>query len=139
MQVEFLVLLLNGEVTLRLRTTALKCLHFIFIMGMRPSLVSESVVKTLFSFVDGAEVPPTMQCQALRILHKVSPKFLIQILSFSNFDWKIIKGVLELVLQFHRGLLCNGNYNLQFCYWHYYVKVLRDQFMMTHNKLCLIC
>ncbi|KAJ0081175.1 hypothetical protein Patl1_12207 [Pistacia atlantica] len=70
-QVDFLLSLFNSEKTLRTQATSLRCLHFIFSKGMCQSIVGASVIKTLISITDNLELPSTMQCEALQILHKI--------------------------------------------------------------------
>lgn len=77
MQVNFLLLLLNREKALRTRATALRCLHLTFMKGMGQSLISATVFKALLSIIEEAELPSTIQCEALQLLHKlVSPELL---------------------------------------------------------------
>lgn len=71
MQVEFLFLFLSQEKTLRVRVTALRCLHLIFSKGVCHFSVSPNLVKALFSILDEPEVPTSMQCEALMVLRKV--------------------------------------------------------------------
>lgn len=70
-QVDFLLLLLNREKTLHTRATALRCLYLTFVKGMGHSLISATLFQALFSIVEEAELPSTMQCQALQLLHKI--------------------------------------------------------------------
>ncbi|XP_044497039.1 uncharacterized protein LOC123219259 isoform X3 [Mangifera indica] len=70
-QVDFLLLLLNSERSLRTQATALRCLHFIFSKGKCQSLICASVIKPLLIITDNPELPSTMQCEALQILHKI--------------------------------------------------------------------
>lgn len=76
MQVDFLLLLLKSETSLCTQTTALICLHFIFSKGKCQSLICASVIKPLLIITDNPELPSTMQCEALQILHKVSPELM---------------------------------------------------------------
>lgn len=71
MQVNFLFSFLKKEKALRLRATALRCLHFIFSKQVCHFSVNADMVKALFSTLDEPVLPPTMQCEALRILQKV--------------------------------------------------------------------
>lgn len=77
MQVDFLLLLFNSEKPLRTQATSLRCLHFIFSKGMCQSIIGASVIKTLINITDNPELPSTMQCEALQILHKVSPELML--------------------------------------------------------------
>ncbi|KAJ6673293.1 C1ORF73 PROTEIN [Salix viminalis] len=70
-QVDLLLLFLSQEKDLRLQATALRCLHFIFMRGGVYSSVSALGIKTLSRIVDEADLPLSMQCDALQILHKV--------------------------------------------------------------------
>lgn len=71
MQVDFLFSFLKQEKALRVRATALRCLHFIFSKQVCHFSVTTDMIKALFSALDDPELPPTMQCEALSILHKV--------------------------------------------------------------------
>ena len=71
MQVDFLFSSLKQEKALRVRATALKCLHFIFSKQACHFSVTADMVKALFSALDEPELPATMQCEALWILRKV--------------------------------------------------------------------
>lgn len=68
---DLLLLFLSQEKDLRLQATALRCLHFIFMRGGVYSSVSALGIKTLSRIVDEADLPLSMQCDALQILHKV--------------------------------------------------------------------
>lgn len=72
MQVDFLFSFLNQEKALRVRATALRCLLFIISKRVCQFPVSAHMVEALVSMLDEPELPPTMQYEALRILHKVS-------------------------------------------------------------------
>lgn len=73
---EFLFLFLSQEKTVRVRATALRCLHLIFNKGVCHLSVSPNLVKALFSTLDEHELPTSMRCEALRILRKVVCMFL---------------------------------------------------------------
>ncbi|KAJ6372649.1 hypothetical protein OIU76_027045 [Salix suchowensis] len=70
-QVDLLLLFLSQEKDLRLQATALRCLHFIFMRGGVYSSVSALGIKTLSRIVGEADLPLSMQCDALQILHKM--------------------------------------------------------------------
>lgn len=70
-QVDFLLLLLNREKALHTQATALRCLYLTFVKGMGQSVVSATLFQVLFSIVDEADLPCTMQCEALKLLHKI--------------------------------------------------------------------
>ncbi|KAG6740958.1 hypothetical protein POTOM_056430 [Populus tomentosa] len=70
-QVDLLLLFLSQEKDLQLQATALRCLHFIFMRGVVYSSVSAHGIKTFSRIVDEADLPLSMQCEALQILHKV--------------------------------------------------------------------
>ncbi|KAJ6731845.1 C1ORF73 PROTEIN [Salix purpurea] len=70
-QVDLLLLFLSQEKDLRLQATALRCLHFIFMRGGVYSSVSALGIKTLSRIADKADLPLSMQCEALQILHKM--------------------------------------------------------------------
>ncbi|KAG5226031.1 ARM repeat superfamily protein [Salix suchowensis] len=76
-QVDLLLLFLSQEKDLRLQATALRCLHFIFMRGGVYSSVSALGIKTLSRIVDEADLPLSMQCEALQILHKNSAESFI--------------------------------------------------------------
>lgn len=73
---DFLLHLLNRERALHIQATALRCLYLMFVKGMGQSLISATLFRALFSIVEEAELPSTMQCEALKLLHKVSPELL---------------------------------------------------------------
>lgn len=73
---DFLLLFLNREKTLHTRATALRCLYLMFVKGMGHSIISATLFQALFSIVEEAELPSTMQCKALQLLHKVNPELL---------------------------------------------------------------
>ncbi|PON72739.1 Coatomer beta subunit [Parasponia andersonii] len=68
-QVGFLFLFLNQEK--RLRETALKCLRFMFSKGVCHISANADLVKALVSTLDEPLVPASIQCEALKILHKM--------------------------------------------------------------------
>ncbi|XP_024047401.1 uncharacterized protein LOC18050863 isoform X4 [Citrus clementina] len=70
-QVDFLLHLLNHEKALHIQATALRCLYLTFVKGMGQSLISATLFRALFSIVEEAELPSTMQCEALKLLHKI--------------------------------------------------------------------
>ncbi|XP_061951660.1 uncharacterized protein LOC133674521 [Populus nigra] len=70
-QVDLLLLFLSQEKDLLLQATALRCLHFIFMRGVVYSSVSADGIKTFSRIVDEADLPLSMQCEALQILHKM--------------------------------------------------------------------
>ncbi|KAL9456624.1 hypothetical protein AB3S75_005782 [Citrus x aurantiifolia] len=70
-QVDFLLHLLNRERALYIQATALRCLYLTFVKGMGQSLISATLFRALFSIVEEAELPSTMQCEALKLLHKI--------------------------------------------------------------------
>ncbi|KAH7518614.1 hypothetical protein FEM48_Zijuj09G0189900 [Ziziphus jujuba var. spinosa] len=70
-QVEFLFSFLNQEKSLRVRATALRCLLFIISKRACQFPVNAYMVKALSIMLDEPELPLTMQCEALRILHKM--------------------------------------------------------------------
>lgn len=76
-QVDLLLSLLSQENNLKLRITALKCLHLIFVKEGCFSLSKMHAIKTLFSILDESELPSVMQCGALQILHQVISKPMI--------------------------------------------------------------
>ncbi|KAH9747173.1 ARM repeat superfamily protein [Citrus sinensis] len=70
-QVDFLLHLLNREKALHIQATALRCLYLTFVKGMGQSLISATLFRALFNIVEEAELPSTMQCEALKLLHKI--------------------------------------------------------------------
>lgn len=68
---DLLLLFLSQEKDLLFQATALRCLHFIFMRGVVYSSVSAHGIKTFSRIVDEADLPLSMQCEALQILHKV--------------------------------------------------------------------
>ncbi|XP_057963438.1 uncharacterized protein LOC131154584 isoform X2 [Malania oleifera] len=70
-QIDLLVSFLTREVTSRLKAIALKCLHFLYIRGAFSLPVSEHSLKALFGMLNKPEFSSTLQCEALRILHKI--------------------------------------------------------------------
>uniref|UniRef100_A0A2P2MF75 Uncharacterized protein LOC105647182 isoform X1 n=1 Tax=Rhizophora mucronata TaxID=61149 RepID=A0A2P2MF75_RHIMU len=70
-QVDLLLLYLSQDKTLRLQATALRCLHLIFVRGACQSSVSSHAIKTLLRAADDINLPSTLQCEALQILHKM--------------------------------------------------------------------
>ncbi|XP_059598418.1 uncharacterized protein LOC100265170 isoform X2 [Vitis vinifera] len=71
-QVDLLCSFLTQEKTLHVKAMAIRCLHFIFIRSMCHFPVSAYIVKILFSMLDDPELPSDLQCQALRIFHKIA-------------------------------------------------------------------
>lgn len=61
----------QGSATL-VSTTALKCLHFLSVRGISRLPLDVNVVSTLFHIIDNADMPLTSQCEALKVLRKVS-------------------------------------------------------------------
>ncbi|KAK9223330.1 hypothetical protein WN944_011772 [Citrus x changshan-huyou] len=70
-QVDFLLHLLHREKALHIQATALRCLYLTFVKGMGQSLISATLFRALFNIVEEAELPSTMQCEALKLLHKI--------------------------------------------------------------------
>ncbi|PNS94002.1 hypothetical protein POPTR_018G118800v4 [Populus trichocarpa] len=70
-QVDLLLPFLSQEKDLLFQATALRCLHFIFMRGVVYSSVSAHGIKTFSRIVDEADLPLSMQCEALQILHKM--------------------------------------------------------------------
>ncbi|KAL9453093.1 hypothetical protein AB3S75_008815 [Citrus x aurantiifolia] len=63
---DFLVAMLTSLSKLAYKSTLL-----ISEQGMGQSLISATLFRALFSIVEEAELPSTMQCQALKLLHKI--------------------------------------------------------------------
>ncbi|KAL5539665.1 hypothetical protein UlMin_044823 [Ulmus minor] len=70
-QVEFLFSFLSQENTIRVRTTTLRCLCFIFSKGLCHFSVGPNLVQALFSTLDEPALPSNIQCEALWILRKM--------------------------------------------------------------------
>ncbi|XP_052182772.1 uncharacterized protein LOC127795255 isoform X2 [Diospyros lotus] len=70
-QVDLLFSFLTQEKPLRLRATALKCLHCITVRGMYHFPANAVLISTLACILDEHELPPVLQCEALQVLHKV--------------------------------------------------------------------
>ncbi|KAL5573623.1 hypothetical protein UlMin_023220 [Ulmus minor] len=70
-QVEFLFSFLSQENTIRVRTTTLRCLYFIFSKGLCHFSIGPNLVQALFSTLDEPALPSNIQCEALWILCKM--------------------------------------------------------------------
>ncbi|XVF46063.1 hypothetical protein PTKIN_Ptkin02bG0258000 [Pterospermum kingtungense] len=94
-QVDLLLSCLSRENTLKLRITALRCLHLIFVKEGCCFLANMHVIKTLFSILDESELPSVMQCGAVQILHKILLYTHPNLLSFEMLEFAQSLVILE--------------------------------------------
>ncbi|KAG8385337.1 hypothetical protein BUALT_Bualt03G0032300 [Buddleja alternifolia] len=70
-QIELLTLFLSEERSLHMQATSLRCHRFILAKGICSFTSTTETVHKLFSILHRSEFQPTLQDEALRILHKI--------------------------------------------------------------------
>lgn len=85
---DLLLSFLSRESATLVSATALKCLHFLSVGGISRLPLDANVVSTLFHVIDNADLPLNSQCEALKVLRKVTVGLLpfLMTLFFSLLD-----------------------------------------------------
>ncbi|XP_043720116.1 uncharacterized protein LOC122667766 isoform X3 [Telopea speciosissima] len=92
-QKDFLISILSRGFSLHIHAIALRCLCFLARGGICRLAVDANLLQILFRLVDKPDLNPTMQCEALWILHKLQ----IFQCTLPNFRWMGVPEFVELV------------------------------------------
>ncbi|KAL6579373.1 hypothetical protein OROMI_009589 [Orobanche minor] len=75
-QIKLLTSLQSEETSLHMQATSLRCYHIIFARGVCNFPSTTGTVDKLFGILHKSDFEPTLQLEALRVLHKISELFL---------------------------------------------------------------